>query len=200
MSRRPFKGKLGDRNYKKLFVLSVEGKKTEPGYFSALHNQKTVIKIQLLKGKNKSAPKQVLNRIRDFLKQEGLKKNDDAWIVIDKDNWKEEDLTLLHNWSQESENHGLALSNPKFEYWLLLHFEDGDDVVNSTVCSRRLKAYLPNFHKCLDTSKITPDMVLKAIERAKNKDIPPCQDWPRTTGTTVYRLVEKIIKTRTHLE
>ena len=33
-----------------------------------------------------------------------------------------------------------------------------------------------------------------AIARAKAIDTPPYKDWPRTTGTTVYRLVEAILK------
>ncbi len=34
--------------------------------------------------------------------------------------------------------------------------------------------------------------IADAIKRAKRKDNPPCEKWPQNTGTTVYRLVEKI--------
>lgn len=37
-------------------------------------------------------------------------------------------------------------------------------------------------------------MLEPAIRRAKNRDNPPAQDWPRACGQTkAYRLVEKFI-------
>jgi hypothetical protein len=33
-----------------------------------------------------------------------------------------------------------------------------------------------------------------AVRRARRRDNPPCDDWPRSTGTTVYKLVENILK------
>lgn len=59
----------------------------------------------------------------DHLESEGLKSSDEAWLVVDKDQWTEEQLRQLHQWSLQQANYGFALSNPKFEYWLLLHFE-----------------------------------------------------------------------------
>ncbi|MCF6178109.1 MAG: hypothetical protein L3J63_01800 [Geopsychrobacter sp.] len=35
--------------------------------------------------------------------------------------------------------------------------------------------------------------VPEAVERASRRDTPPCADWPRTTGTTVYRLVQSLM-------
>ena len=102
-------------------------------------------------------------------------------------------MAQLHAWSQKKKNYGFALSNPKFEYWLLLHFERGTGIGSSRECSDRLKRHLPNYDKSIDTRKFTPDRIKKAIDRAKARDNPPCADWPRTFGnTTVYKLVEKI--------
>ena len=67
----------------------------------------------------------------DHLESEGLKPSDEAWLVVDKDQWTDEQLTQLHQWSLQQENYGFALSNPKFEYWLLLHFEDGTGIILS---------------------------------------------------------------------
>jgi len=55
----------------------------------------------------------------------------EAWLVIDKDDNNDEKLRKVYEWSQSKDNYGLALSNPKFEYWLLLHFEEGKGVQNS---------------------------------------------------------------------
>lgn len=71
-------------------------------------------------------------------------------------------------------------------------FEDGNGVANSQQCSTRLKQYLPDYDKGIDIRKITTEMIADAVRRAKTRDNPPCQDWPRALGTTVYKLVESI--------
>ncbi len=125
-----------------------------------------------------------------------MQKADEAWIVVDKDQWPENQLNELHKWAataSKNKRYGLALSNPKFEFWLLLHFEGGKGVVDSESCSQKLKVHIPNYDKGLPPNKITQDAVKKAIKRAKQRDNPPCKDWPHSVGTTVYRLVENIM-------
>ncbi len=191
--RRKFQRPWGQRRYRKLFVIAVEGANTEPQYF-ALFNQQSVIRVNCLKGKNESSPPQVLKRMEQHLKEESLRKADEAWLVCDKDQWTDEQLLQLHGWSQKHVNYGFALSNPNFEYWLLLHFEEGSGVSSARDCSERLKRHLPDYSKNLDTRKISHEMIADAIRRAKQRDNPPCADWPRTIGTTVYKLVESILK------
>jgi len=135
--------------------------------------------------------------MRENLNKEGLKKSDEAWLVVDKNGWTDEHLEQLHQWSKDADNYGFALSNPKFEYWLLLHFEDGAGIASSRNCLDRLKRYLPDYDKGIDPRIITQEMIDEAIQRAKRRDNPPCIDWPRTIWcTTVYRLVENILRTR----
>ena len=195
--KRNFRRPLGERRYRKLFILATEGAKTEPQYFAILNNQNSVIHVDCLKSKHRSSPPQVLNHMRDRLNQKILKNSDEAWLVVDKDQWTDEQLVQLHTWSQDADNYCFALSNPKFEYWLLLHFEDGTNIGSPSECSARLKKHLPDYDKGLDGRKITPDMIEEAIRRAKVRDNPPCEDWPRTLGsTTVYKLVENILSER----
>jgi len=173
-------------------VIAVEGVKTEPQYFAIFNSQQSVINVNCLKGKLDSSPTQVLKRMEKYLKKESLKTTDEAWLVCDRDQWTEEQLTQLHAWSQKQDNYGFALSNPKFEYWLLLHFEDGKEISSARDCTIRLKKNLPNYDKEINPRKILPKMISDAIRRARQRDNPPCADWPRNTGTTVYRLVERI--------
>lgn len=191
--RRTFKRPLGERRYRKLFVIAVEGTKTEPQYFAIFNDQNSVIRVKCVKGSHHSSPPQVLRRLEDYLKQENLWVSDEAWLVVDKDHWADDQLALLYAWSEGSERYGLALSNPKFEYWLLLHFEDGKGIRTSYGCSRRLKRYLPDYAKGIDPCDFTPARVCNAVRRAAARDSPPCRDWPKSTGTTVYRLVEKLL-------
>lgn len=191
--RRPFHRKLGQRRYRKLFIIATEGTKTEPQYFAMLDNRQSVVHVECLKSGSRTSPAQVLKRMGSRLKQEAIRKTDEAWLVVDKDQWTDNQLADLHGWSQTKDNYGLALSNPKFEFWLVLHFEGGDGIFNSRECSDRLRRYLPDYDKAIDSRKIRQEMIIEAIRRARGRDNPPCADWPRNTGTTVYRLVEKII-------
>ncbi len=194
--RRKLSRPLGKRRYRNFFILAVEGTKTEPQYFDIFNDPHSLIKVKCLKRSlgSSAAPPRLLRKMEDHLKNQGLTESDEAWLVVDKDEWTDKQLEQLHQWSLKAANHQLALSHPKFEFWLLLHFEDGNGVNSSQDCSRRLKQHLPNYDKGIDKSKITRAIIADAIKRARQRDTPPCDYWPRSTGTTVYRLVENILQ------
>ena len=193
IKRRRFYRPSGTLRYKKLFIIATEGVKTEPEYFAAIQIEQSVIQIRCLKSKTKSAPLQVLKRMQDHIKEEGLKDSDEAWLVADRDCWDEKQIKQMYDWAQQKENYGFALSNPKFEYWLLLHFDDGDAITSSRTCSDRLRRHLPDYDKGVAANKITREMVETAIRRASQRDNNNDSGWPVTTGTTVYRLVRHIL-------
>ncbi len=198
--RRKFQRLLGERRYRKLFVIAAEGIKTEPIYFGIFTDETSIVRVTCLKGKSDSSPPQVLKRMMEHLDDERLKSSDEAWLVVDKDQWTEGQLTELHQWSLQQKNYGFALSNPKFEYWLLLHFEDGSGITSSRNCTDRLKRWIPDYDKGIDTRKISREQIDEAVRRARMRDIPPCADWPRVVGqTTVYRLIERILDSRRNL-
>ncbi len=178
-----------------MFLLSVEGEKTEQQYFNMFNDRDSLVHVRCLSKRKKSAPHQILKEMEEHINKEGLRKNDEAWIVVDRDQWTEEQLMALYEWSQRKPNYNFALSNPKFEYWLLSHFEDPGGV-NSRECSERLKRYIPDYDKGIEAHHFPEEKIREAIERAKQKDSPQCERWPITAGTTVYRLIESILNTR----
>jgi hypothetical protein len=186
----------GQRRYKRMFVIVAEGTVTEQEYFQLLDDE-SIIRVRCLKNRKNLSPKEALLRVREHIRKESLKKTDEAWVVVDKDFWPEVHLVELHGWAQSRKNFGFALSNPKFEYWLLLHFEDAKGVATGEDCDTKLAKHLPDYDKHVDGRKFTPDKIQAATDRAKKRDIPPCTDWPRYTGTTVYKLVEKILESGT---
>ena len=195
--RRKFQRPLGERSYKKLFLIAAEGIKTEPIYFSIFTDDKSIVQVSCLKGKSDSSPPHVLKRMTEHLSSAGLKSSDEAWLVVDKDHWTDEQLSQLNQWASLQDNYGFALSNPKFEYWLLLHFEEGTGITSSRDCTERLKRWIPNYDKGVDTRKISQLQINDAIRRAKKRDHPLCDGWPKNFGqTTVYRLIESILKAR----
>ncbi|MDP8246731.1 MAG: RloB family protein [Candidatus Tritonobacter lacicola] len=193
-ARRKFRRRRGKRRYRKMYIIATEGAKSEPQYFDLFNSKNATIHIKCLKNRGHGRdPVKVLKELKQYINDEGIRAGDEAWAVVDRDQWTDEQLNELHQWRQSAENYGLAVSNPKFEYWLLLHFEEGSGVTSSRACTDRLLRYLPHYEK----GHIEVDKLLlgiqSAITRAKQKDHPPCTDWPRNTGTTVYRLVEKLL-------
>ena len=194
MSRfvRPF----GTRRYERLYLIAVEGAVTEPGYFDMFDCQ--TLKVECLRAKGKSSPPEVLKRMKGRIDRESMREGDEAWLVVDKDRWTDAHLKELHDWAAEQTRtvvkRGLAVSNPKFELWLLLHFEDGARVNTGAVCSNALGRHLPGYDKRIPDGVFTDERIREAVRRAKARDTPPCRDWPRTKGTTVYRLVESLIR------
>ena len=189
------RNRISARNYKKLFLIAVEGLKTEPTYFEIIDKLTVTNHIELIQGSSNSSPRHVLERMKDRLAKGNLKDSDEAWVVVDKDNWTDEQLRALYEWGKSSKNYGLAVSNPAFEFWLLLRFEEGNDIRSLDDCKNRLKRYVPKYNKEINEKKITIKQVNDAIRRAQVRDNPPCKDWPRYPGrTTVYRLVTKILE------
>ncbi|MCY3673435.1 MAG: RloB family protein [Paracoccaceae bacterium] len=191
--KRDFNKAIGSRPYKRKFIISTEGILTEPEYFKHLKKFNNGIHILLAGGKG-SSPNQVLKHMKNKLDEDDFKSSDEAWLVVDKDQWTEKQLNELIQWTKKKTNYFLALSNPKFEYWLLLHFEGGG-ISSINNCIRRLKKYIPKY-KSIDKRKYTLERIKDAVNRARNEDTPPCINWPRHFGrTTVYLLVDKIINT-----
>ena len=207
--RRLFKSPEATREYRKLYVIAVEGDRTEPQYFQFFSNEfdSAVTQIKVIPPESKSAPQHVLKNIQDYLENPSLEGTSECWMVVDRDQWPAGRLDDVAKICREN-GIGLCVSNPAFEFWLLLHFEKGEgiepaekDSRNRSVqeCGKRLrdKRYLPGFHK----KKLTSDhwAVLReklegAVRNAKNLDSPPCKDYPQQrTGSTVYRLLEKLM-------
>lgn len=184
------------QNRKNLFVIAAEGTVTEPHYFRILSEQDSLsLRVAFPRRRHRSSPPELLKAIKKRLEKNELMPGDEAWVVADKDQWTDEQLGQVHDWAKKHDQYGFALSNPKFEYWLLLHFEDGNAITSARQCTSRLRRYIPEYDKEFDAQHITRERIEKAVERAKRRDSPPCTDWPRRLGvTTVYKLVENILK------
>ncbi|PIE73859.1 MAG: abortive phage resistance protein [Deltaproteobacteria bacterium] len=189
--RRGFIRKKPLRDYRKLFIIATEGAETEPAYFAMFQSQSATVRVKLLDSRHKSSPKQVFARAREYIIKQGLRKGDSVWLVLDRDNWTVKQLHAVFLWCQESLFH-LAVSNPCFELWLLFHFQNGSSVTSARNCREKLLRELPNFEKGhVEIKKLEP-LVPIAIKHAEQKDNPPCFDWPRSIGSTVYRLVKEL--------
>lgn len=193
-----FSRKQPSRHFKRLFVIATEGGKTEPAYFERL--QRVVgyqnVKIDILANLHHAAPNAVLARIQKA-EHGALKEGDELWCAIDRDDWPQTNIDALVQWARQAKAgivRGLALSSPKFELWLLAHFEvmAGNPHVSPKALITALKTHVPDYRKGSLHLQLSEAMVLQAISRCREAygDNLPAHDG---VGTTVHLLVESIL-------
>jgi len=60
----------------------------------------------------------------------------------------------------------------------------------------RLKKHLGDYDKSISRGRFPEEHIRLAVKRAEQQDCPQCKEWPKNTGTTVYRLINHIYKAR----
>lgn len=188
----------GKRRYRRIFYIATEGTITELQYFKLIDGiqDSGVIKFPPGSKKGLEPPKLVEKMavwIKSLEKERSFTKEDQAWLVFDTDNRNNEHIQAAIDWARKDERYHIAVSNPKFEYWLLLHFGDGNNIGSGNDCDRRLLTFLPNYKKKIDPNKFSISTIKEAINRAGNRNNCGRLDWPKHTGTTVYKLLEQLI-------
>ena len=201
MARLQSRRKTNNRNYRTQFVLAVEGK-TEKAYFEQFkgHISEVQLMVNTGKGSNPTAVMAQADRMLEDLRSKGsLRAGDQAWCVIDRDEWEDDQIQEIWSWASQRGDRGIALSLPQFEWWLLLHFEDGTGAGTRKEIIDRLNRYIPDYQK--GSSSQLPnenEQHKEAIRRAKKKipsELTNFEDLKDLGGswTTVHLLTEKII-------
>lgn len=161
MASWPLNGHRRGLQRKKIFVIASEGEVTEPQYFQRLNSMSDTCTFYVIENfGNGSDPRHVLDRMKNYLRRNPLENGDEAWLVIDQDDWPKEELTRLKNWANGT-NHFCAISIRKFESWLRLH------VVGEKADEKRYHNFLHGINKHLPEDFITKERVIKAISTAK---------------------------------
>lgn len=191
--KRKFNRPVATREYRKVFTIFPEGEKTENCYFTLLRAMNETVNIIIKKGDKKTEPSQVLGRAKKYIRENGLSKNEQIWLVIDVDGRPENSFKECFEWEEADAKHNLAISNPKFEYWLLMHFESGNDIKSPGDCMNRLTKHIPNYTKNNISSKeITRKNCITAADNGKRKhdNVEVLQG----NCSTVYKLVKEILE------
>ena len=199
----------------RLIVIASEGKDTERIYFKALAKEYTNLRVHVHilerseNDQNNSSPEHVLKQLNDYKSKYDLEADDELWLVVDKDRWTEAMLShVATECSQEVAMH-MALSNPCFELWLLLHMEDAASLspeeqeqwIKNRRRSKnadpylkvRLRQKMGSYHESSYDALTLIAHIEDAIERARALDKNPTDRWPQTLGTRVYLLAKSVI-------
>ncbi len=199
----------------RLIVIASEGKDTERIYFNALAkeyaNPRVHVHILERRGEeqNNSSPKHVLEQLKDYKSQYDLEEDDELWLVVDKDHWTDGMLSEVATECTHNVSMHMALSNPCFEVWLLLHLENPMSLsseerklwMKNTRKSKNTDPYLKvrlrhemgAYHESAYDAPVLIKHVETAIVRARELDNKPGDRWPQTLGTRVYLLAESVI-------
>ena len=199
----------------RLIVIASEGKDTERIYFKALAKEYTNPRVHvhiLERGEdeqNSSSPEHVLKQLNDYKAQYDLEADDELWLVVDKDRWTDAMLSHVATECTQEVSMHMALSNPCFELWLLLHLEDASLLTpeeqkqwmeNRRMSRRtdpflklRLRQKMGSYQESAYDAPALIAHVEEAIARAKVLDKNPADRWPQTLGTRVYLLAESVM-------
>lgn len=199
----------------RLIIIAAEGEATEKIYFETLrdyvHNARVHVKVLERKeqDKHKSSPESVLEQLNQYQASNALDSEDELWLVIDKDRWKMKSIKYVAQRCAQNWAFSLALSNPCFELWLLLHLLDVSSETEEergrmyknlkeghpdTYLKRRVRQLLGNYQESnYDADKLMP-YVDVAIHRAEAMDVNKRARWPQGLGTRVYLLAQSILR------
>jgi hypothetical protein len=217
---RTFGKRQNEESYKipnNILVIACEGK-TEEEYFKLFNVKSKIIKVKdisievlekLDSSDTKSAPKHVIDLLEEY-RLHYQAENDELWMVVDRDrqnNSKKQLEEIVEKCNTKGYN--IALSNPTFELWILLHvkliFEYDETVLqkikdnkkvnkNKRFLENELSKILGGYTKGIINKELILPNVKTAIKQAKQIDRQYKVRKLDNFGTTVFLLAEKIIK------
>lgn len=148
-------------------LIMCEGAETEPTYFDRFRTEKRLSTqlIQIVGGERGTNPKTIVENAKKRQKdarQEGLK-FDRVWCVFDRN----EHEHIEEAFNQARDNHfSIAFSNPSFELWFLLHFEQQGAALSRKQACERLRKHVPRYDKAKDVYDSLISGQAQAVTRA----------------------------------
>ena len=152
------------RKIKPVILIVTEGSQTEPKYFEHYRNRQTNIDIRVVGSRTSGGETDYLSLIRKAVEyqnknQISVSEGDSVWVVADGDvNYNNPDPitakdSLLSKARKMADAKGIqiALSNPCFEFWYLLHFQYTTKFFKDyPAVKNALTTYLPDYEKAGD--------------------------------------------------
>lgn len=187
------------RSPKTRILVVCEGRVTERQYVKAFQHQVRNPRVHVEVAKETGVPLTVVEcavRLRDEAVSDARRLRDEnllwdeVWGVFDIDDHPNLDKAI--NLAREKGIH-LAISNPSFELWALLHFQEQRAFATRQQVRVSLKVHLPNYDKELDFALMVPRYAA-AVSRAQALDheAQVHNEPGRNPSSGVYRLTQAI--------
>lgn len=200
------RGRPGAR---KVFLIAYEDAKVEPEYFRRLRIESGCrFQVKTVRHRG-SAPKNVLAKMNHAIEKLAVG-YDEAWIVVDTDKRSKQEFAEICDWARKTRNHHVALSNPMFEYWLILHYKGRR---TSVAKAKSTKRPAPNMNDAKTKEKCKSEFercsgfrtggdlpselfsnVGNAIRESEGRMTEIRLGWPEVEGwTTIHLLVKRLL-------
>lgn len=188
----------GRSRYRKSFFFVTEGEASEEAYLKIVWNRLGLREYYNARFcHEKSSIPAMLATARKVEKDTMFnpKKGDELWIILDYDEQCHfpEQYKELAAWEKEKPYRNVAISTPRFEYWLLMHLDEHPSK-DKCLSDDYMQQRIPNFKKLpMGTTAITQTRILSAMERANATAIPTC-DSPSITGSGLGQLILRLTR------
>lgn len=194
-SRRPFERGPENPRDTRLLVLATEDTHAVKQYFDFFNCSR--VKIISLPSETDSSPQQVLQRLDEFKASHTWNDDDEFWLVIDSDHWVSgrHAANLSEVFSLCSQKgYKIALSNPCFEFWLMLHFaEPPAQNISCKEAERILREQSGGYNKAkVYNLSIQMERVRDAVARAKAGFTTVENLW-NENGSNMFEIVETLL-------
>lgn len=200
----PFQRPRQPRVVGRKIVIFCEGEKTERGYFEAIRQSMRLRTLQIVvKHPDATDPRSIVRAVIDYRKERRAERawtaGDEAWAVFDgdehilcnRDNWNDALQTAAGNQIR------LAVSNPSFELWYLLHYQEQGANLSRHDALRLLRRHIENYEKAsrlwpVPLEPLTTEAIRRAKQLARRAEADGLQ--PHTNPCTgVCELVESLL-------
>jgi hypothetical protein len=199
---RPLRRRVATRKPRKTFLILCEGERTEPEYLNALKRQPSVrdvaaVDLRVVTGHGRTAPRALVTmavEARSRAVDEDAE-IDQFWCVFDVE-WPQNHPGLPAAIEEADRNKiRVAVSNPCFELWLILHLRDHSRWLDTAEACRLRQRLDGSAGKGLDATKYMP-LTADAVRRAAGLDERHQRDgthFPDTNpSSSMHRLLTEI--------
>lgn len=208
-----FRRRTAYRPTRPILLIVCEGAETEPRYFNAWRTRSsmTTVTIEVVGGAG-----QARTVIATAIDKRNARRSayqrasrhgqsadppfEEVWCVFDREGQYEVEGFWNAVARADQESIQLAISNPCFEYWYLLHFRDTGAFFHSgRELQQELRQHVANYAKNMDLFDQLYAQTNRAVERARRQyEQHPdrIQDRFPNPSTTVYQLVERLYASR----
>jgi RloB-like protein len=156
-------------------IIACEGSKSEPLYFHGIRqalslSRRRVLIVPPVGSDPRSVVRAAVGAREDERRTQDWSGQDTAWAVFDGDEHRANNPSNWNDALQTAQSKGirLAISNPCFEFWYLLHFRDHTAFLTGEKARELLRQHVPNYERA---SKLYPEplavLTPDAVGRAK---------------------------------
>lgn len=197
MAKRRQRQKYPQRQTKEAMLIVCEGE-TEKVYFNALKQSLKIslmdIKVETTGGGSALKIVQYAEQLEKDRKRENRRAGSflaepykHIWCVFDTEGGDKRAILVEAVALAKKRKYHIAVSNPCFEIWYLLHFTDPVSPASPNLAKRALQKHIPHYKKGQNVFRKLEALRIEAIERAERFHKP--DDEFANPTTTVYELV-----------